>query len=85
MADDRILQLILDRANSIELKLDAFARSMNGRVDDIDVRLSKMEAVRNHKEKARNRGLTVKLVCLTAGLGAFWWVIAEVIKRYMLA
>ena len=78
--NNRILQMILDRVNSIDSKLDR----MNGRVDGIDTRLTKIETIQNQKEKARGQNLTIKIVFLTAGLGAFWWGVVELIKRFML-
>ncbi|MBC8460870.1 MAG: hypothetical protein H8D67_23020 [Deltaproteobacteria bacterium] len=72
--------MILDRVNSIDTKLDR----MNGRVDGIDIRLTKIETLQNQNEKAHNQKFTARLVFLTAGLGALWWGVAEVIKRYML-
>lgn len=84
MDDDRILQLILDRVNSLDRKFDRFSETMNGRVDGIDTRLTKIETLQNQKEKAHNQKLTIKLIFLTAGLGAFWWGVAEIIKRFVL-
>jgi hypothetical protein len=76
-----ILQIILDRVNTIDGKID----KMNGKVDGLDVRLTRVETIQTQCEKTRGQKLAVKLIFLTAGLGAFWWVVAEVIKRYMLA
>lgn len=78
--DNRILQLILDRVNSIDSKLDR----MNGRVDGIDTRLTTIETIQNQNEKARGQKLTVKIVFLTAGLGAMWWGVAEMVRRFVL-
>ena len=79
--DGGILQMILDRVNMIDGKID----KMNGKVDGMDVRLTRVETVQVQGEKDRGQKWAIKLVLLTAGLGAFWWVIAEIIKRYMLA